>query len=39
MTYGITLHYDVEVDFIYYSGEERKESIMVKSSTIRKHSI
>ena len=25
MTYGITIHYDVEVDFIYYIGEERKE--------------
>jgi DNA-directed RNA polymerase II subunit RPB2 len=25
MTYGITIHYDVEVDFIYYNGEEKKE--------------
>ena len=25
MTYGITVHYDVDVDFIYYNGEERKE--------------
>ena len=25
MTYGITIHYDVDVDFIYYVGEERKE--------------
>jgi DNA-directed RNA polymerase II subunit RPB2 len=25
MTYGITVHYDVDVDFIYYIGEERKE--------------
>ena len=25
MTYGITIHYDVEIDFIYYMGEERKE--------------
>ena len=25
MTYGITIHYDVVVDFIYYIGEERKE--------------
>jgi DNA-directed RNA polymerase II subunit RPB2 len=25
MTYGITIHYDVVVDFIYYVGEERKE--------------
>jgi DNA-directed RNA polymerase II subunit RPB2 len=25
MTYGITIHYDVIVDFIYYVGEERKE--------------
>jgi DNA-directed RNA polymerase II subunit RPB2 len=25
MTYGITIHYDVEIDFIYYVKEERKE--------------
>jgi len=25
MTYGITIHYDVEVDFIYYEGDEKKE--------------
>ena len=25
MTYGITIHYDVEVDFIYYVGDEKKE--------------
>jgi len=25
MTYGITIHYDVIVDFIYYVGDERKE--------------
>jgi len=25
MNYGITIHYDVEVDFIYYIGEEKKE--------------
>ena len=25
MTYGVTIHYDVVVDFIYYVGEERKE--------------
>jgi DNA-directed RNA polymerase II subunit RPB2 len=24
MTYGITIHYDVEVDFIYYNGDEVK---------------
>ena len=24
MTYGITIHYDVDVDFIYYVGEEQK---------------
>jgi len=24
MTYGVTIHYDVEVDFIYYSGDEKK---------------
>jgi DNA-directed RNA polymerase II subunit RPB2 len=28
MTYGITIHYDVEVDFKYYIGEERKEHTM-----------
>ena len=28
MTYGITVHYDVEVDFVYYSGEEKKEHTM-----------
>jgi DNA-directed RNA polymerase II subunit RPB2 len=26
MTYGITIHYDVDVEFIYYLGEERKNS-------------
>jgi DNA-directed RNA polymerase II subunit RPB2 len=25
MTYGITIHYDVEVDFVYYVDDERKE--------------
>jgi len=25
MTYGTTIHYDVEVDFIYYKGDEKKE--------------
>jgi len=25
MTYGITIHYDVEVDFVYYVGETKKE--------------
>jgi DNA-directed RNA polymerase II subunit RPB2 len=25
MTYGITIHYDIEVDFITYDGDERKE--------------
>ena len=25
MTYGITIHYDVEVDFVYYVNEEKKE--------------
>jgi DNA-directed RNA polymerase II subunit RPB2 len=25
MTYGITIHYDVDVDFIYYIGNEKKE--------------
>jgi DNA-directed RNA polymerase II subunit RPB2 len=28
MSYGVTVHYDVEVDFIYYTGEERKEYSM-----------
>jgi DNA-directed RNA polymerase II subunit RPB2 len=28
MTYGITIHYDVEVDFKYYVGEEKKEHTM-----------
>jgi DNA-directed RNA polymerase II subunit RPB2 len=25
MTYGVTIHYDVVVDFIYYVGDEKKE--------------
>jgi len=25
MTYGITVHYDVDVDFVYYNGDDRKE--------------
>ena len=25
MTYGITIHYDVDVDFIYYKGDEKIE--------------
>uniref|UniRef100_A0A6C0JEU9 DNA-directed RNA polymerase n=1 Tax=viral metagenome TaxID=1070528 RepID=A0A6C0JEU9_9ZZZZ len=25
MTYGTTIHYDVDVDFIYYKGDEKKE--------------
>ena len=25
MNYGITIHYDVDVDFIYYVGDEKKE--------------
>ena len=29
MTYGVTIHYDVHVDFIYFNGEEK-----VQSSTI-----
>ena len=28
MTYGITIHYDVDVEFIYYVGDERKEHSM-----------
>jgi DNA-directed RNA polymerase II subunit RPB2 len=28
MTYGITIHYDVDVDFVYYAGEEKKEHSM-----------
>ena len=26
MTYGITIHYDVDVEYIYYEGDERKEA-------------
>ena len=29
MTYGITVHYDVEVDFKYYVGDEKKEHSIV----------
>ena len=29
MTYGVTIHYDVDVDFVYYSGEERKQQTML----------
>jgi DNA-directed RNA polymerase II subunit RPB2 len=32
MTYGITIHYDVDVDFIYFVGEEKRE----KSITLEK---
>ncbi len=28
MTYGITIHYDVEVEFIYYVGEEKRTHLM-----------
>ena len=28
MTYGITIHYDVDVDFVYYNGEDKKEHTM-----------
>jgi len=28
MTYGITIHYDVDVDFTYYVGDEKKEHSM-----------
>ena len=28
MNYGVTIHYDVEVDFVYYEGGERKEHTM-----------
>ena len=31
MTYGITIHYDVEVDFIYYIGDEKKVHSMTLS--------
>lgn len=31
MTYGITIHYDVEVDFIYYNGDEKKNHNMTIS--------
>jgi len=29
MTYGITIHYDVDVDFIYYVGDEKKEQTIL----------
>jgi DNA-directed RNA polymerase II subunit RPB2 len=29
MTYGITIHYDVDVEFIYFIGDEKKEHTMV----------
>jgi len=29
MTYGTTIHYDVDVDIIYYVGEERKEETII----------
>ena len=29
MTYGITIHYDVDVDFIYYNGDEKIEHSIV----------
>ena len=29
MTYGITIHYDVDVDFIYYIGDEKKTQTMI----------
>ena len=29
MTYGVTIHYDVEVEFTYYIGDERKEHTMI----------
>ena len=28
MTYGITIHYDVDVDFKYYVGDEKKDHSM-----------
>ena len=31
MNYGITIHYDVEVDFKYYIGEEKKEHSILLS--------
>jgi DNA-directed RNA polymerase II subunit RPB2 len=31
MTYGVTIHYDVEVEFIYYDGNEKKEHSMLLS--------
>ena len=29
MSYGITIHYDVDVDFIYYIGDEKKEHTLL----------
>ena len=35
MTYGITVHYDVDVDFIFYeNGEERKHSITLEKISL-----
>lgn len=28
MWYGITIHYDVDVDIIYYEGEEKKKNLL-----------
>jgi DNA-directed RNA polymerase II subunit RPB2 len=29
MTYGVTIHYDVDVEFIYYNGDEKKEHSII----------
>jgi len=31
MTYGVTIHYDVEVEFVYYDGNEKKEHSILLS--------
>jgi DNA-directed RNA polymerase II subunit RPB2 len=30
MTYGVTIHYDVDVDFIYYQGDQKIETTVTK---------
>jgi DNA-directed RNA polymerase beta subunit len=30
MTYGTTIHYDVDVEFIYYEGDEKKEKKVIE---------
>ena len=30
MTYGVTIHYDIDVDFVYYQGDEKIETTVTK---------